>query len=98
MCDDFDVNNGGATPGIGGTKKAADAAPEKTFQKCRKTFRKLFLFLDNSVWLGCVKLFLLTREYLSSAVNVLRNSLKIFHITKIDFFQVICLRTEQWIS
>ena len=27
MCDDFDVNNGGATPDIAGTKKVADGAP-----------------------------------------------------------------------
>ena len=27
MCDDFGVNNGGATTGIGGTEKAADGAP-----------------------------------------------------------------------
>ena len=31
---------------------------------------------------------LLQREYLSSAVNVLKNSPKIFHITKRDFFQL----------
>ena len=27
MCDDFGVNNGGATPGIGGTEKASDGVP-----------------------------------------------------------------------
>ena len=37
--------------------------------------------LNNRIWIGCVKLSLLRREYLSSAVNVLRNNLKIFDST-----------------
>ena len=38
---------------------------------------------------------LLRREYLSSAVNVLTNSRKILHITKIDFFQLKFLHSDQ---
>ena len=56
------------------------------FCKCLK--------FNNCVWIGCVKLSLLRREYWSSAVNVLRNSLKIFHITKRDFFQLSCLHSD----
>ena len=37
-------------------------------------------FLDNFNWIGCVKLFLLRREYLSSAVNALTNSPKVLHL------------------
>ena len=40
-------------------------------------------------------LFVLRREYLSSAVNVLTNKLKILHITKRDSFQLNCLHSDQ---
>ena len=56
---------------------------------------KFFCFWDNCIWIGCVKLFLLRREYLSSAVNVVRNSLNILHISKRDFFQVKFLLSDQ---
>ena len=54
-----------------------------------------FSFWDNSIWIGSVELSLLRREYLSSAVNVLTSSLKIFHITKKDFFQLNSLDSNQ---
>ena len=38
---------------------------------------------------------LLIREYLSSAVNVLTNTLKILYINKRDFFRLNYLQTEQ---
>ena len=38
---------------------------------------------------------LLIREYLSSAVNVLINTLKILYINKRDFFRLNYLQTEQ---
>ena len=47
--------------------------------------------------LGCLKLSLLIREYLSSPVNMLRNILKTLHITKIHFFQLNCLHSDQYI-
>ena len=47
---------------------------------------KLFCFLDNSIWIGCDKLSLLSREYLSSVLKVLADSCKILHITKRDIF------------
>ena len=55
----------------------------------KKKIRKSFLFGDNCVRIGCVKLSLLRREYLSSAVNVLTNS------TKTDFFRLNYLPNDQ---
>ena len=51
-----------------------------------KIKKKLFVLGDNCVRIGCVKLSLLRREYLSSAVNVLTNSYKALRLTKTDFF------------
>ena len=56
-----------------------------------------FFFIDNSIWIAYVELSLLRRKYLSSAVNVLTNSPKIFHISKINFFQPKFLDSDQWI-
>ena len=46
---------------------------------------KIFRFWDQCIWIVCIDLFLLIREYLSSAVNVLRKGLKNFHESKSDF-------------
>ena len=54
----------------------------------KKKIRKSFLFGENCVLIGCVKLSLLRREYLSSAVNVLTNSYKALRLTKTDFFRL----------
>ena len=54
-----------------------------------------FCFLDIYIRRCWNKLSLLKREYLSTAVNVLRNSPKILHITKRDFFQLNCLHSDQ---
>ena len=59
-----------------------------------KTEKKLF-FWGNSIWIGWVKFSLLRREYLSSAVNVLTNSLKIFHRTNKDFLQLNYFHSDQ---
>ena len=61
----------------------------------KEKIRKSFLFGDNYVQIGCVKLFLLRREYLSSAVNVLTNSYKALHLTKTDFFRLNYLPNDQ---
>ena len=58
------------------------------FQKCSKKFTKSF-------WIACFKLSVLRGKYLSSAVNVWRNSPKILHITKRDFFQMNFLDSDQ---
>ena len=62
----------------------------------KKLFSKMFFcFWDNCVRIGCVKLSLLRREYLSSAVNVLTNSYKALHLTKTDFFLLNYLPSDQ---
>ena len=58
------------------------------YQKCMKKLRKSIFLFDNCIIIGCVKLSLLRREYLSSAVNVWKHSPKIFHITKRHFFEL----------
>ena len=65
------------------------------YRNAVKNLEKVFCFWDNSVWIGCVKLSLLRGEYLSSAFNVLTNSLKIFHITKRRFFLLNFLHSDQ---
>ena len=52
----------------------------------KSSHKKGFYFLDNFIRMCYVKLSLLRREYLSSAVkkHVLRNSSNILHITKGD--------------
>ena len=60
-----------------------------------KIQKKLFRFWDNCVRIGCVKLSLLRREYLSSAVNVLTTSYKALRLTKTDFFWLIYLQNDQ---
>ena len=53
-----------------------------------KNPEKVFRFLDKSVWSCCRKLCVLRQEYLSSEVNVLANSLKIYDQGKSVFFQL----------
>ena len=53
-----------------------------------KNLEKVFCFKDNGVWTYCVKIFILRREYVYSAVNVLTNSPNILDLTKADFFQL----------
>ena len=61
----------------------------------QKKIRKSFLFGDVCVRIDCVKLSLLRREYLSSAVNVLTNSYKALRLTKTDFFRLNYLPNDQ---
>ena len=58
------------------------------YRNAEKNWEKVFCFWDNSIWIGCVKLSLLRGEYLSSAVNVLTNSLNILNSGNIDLFQL----------
>ena len=64
-------------------------------KKKKKKFKKEFCFSDNSIWITSVKLSLLTSEYLSSAVNVVTDSLKILHTTNRNFFLLNCLDNDQ---
>ena len=52
----------------------------------------MFCFWDKSIWIVCIHLSLLLREYLSLAVNVLRKGLKIFHVSKSDFCNSIIFK------
>ena len=53
-----------------------------------KNPEKVFRFSDKRVW-SCLKKFcILRQEYLSSAVNVLANSLKIYDHSKAVSFQL----------
>ena len=67
------------------------------FENARKNWEKAFCFWDNCVRIGCVKLSLLRREYLSSAVNVLTTSYKALRLTKKDFFRLNYLPNDQQI-
>ena len=57
--------------------------------------RKSFLFGDNCVRIGSIKLSLLRREYLSSAVNVLTKRYKALHLTKTDFLRLNYLPNDK---
>ena len=61
------------------------------FKNAEKNSQKGFCFLDNWIRIGCVKLSLLRRDYLSLVVNVLTNSPEILHITKRSFFHLYFL-------
>ena len=50
--------------------------------------RNLFSFLDINIWICCIKLSLLRREYMSWVVNVPTNNPKILYITKRDISKV----------
>ena len=52
------------------------------FKKGKNESQKVFRVIVNYISIGCIKMSLLRREYLSSAVNVLTNISKILHITK----------------
>ena len=60
--------------------------------KTQKKIRKSFCFWDKCIWILYIHLFLLIREYLSLAVNVLRKDLKNFHVSKSDFCNSITFR------
>ena len=52
----------------------------------------MFCFWDKCIWIVCIPLSCLLREYLSLAVNVLRKVLKNFHVSKSDFWNSITFR------
>ena len=54
-------------------------------KNAKNNSEKVFGFWDKYIWIVSIHLFLLIREYLSSAVNVLRKGLKSFHVSKSDF-------------
>ena len=72
------------------------------FQKCskfnvdlgtaEKSWQKIFCFWDKFIWIVFIELSPLIREYLSSAVYLLKKSLKTFHVTVGDFSNWITFR------
>ena len=67
------------------------------FKNVEKKSGKKIFFWDDCIWICCVKLSLLRREYLWQAVNVLKNSPTILPITKRDFFELNFLHSDEWI-
>ena len=65
------------------------------FKKTVKNSEKIHCFWDNCIWIGCLKLSLLRREYLSSTANVLRNNLNILYINTRDFLKLNYLHSAQ---
>ena len=66
-------------------------------KNAQKSREKAFSFSDKCIWIVCIELSLLIREYFSSAVNMWKNSLKTLHVTKSDFFQLNYFRSDMWI-
>ena len=55
-------------------------------QKCKnKNWHQFSCFWDNCLWIGCVKVFVLRKEYFPRVVNALANTFQILHISKRDF-------------
>ena len=67
------------------------------FKNGENKSEKVFPFRDNCIWIGCVKLSLLRREYLWPAVSVLKNIRKILPTTKRDFFELNWFHSDQYI-
>ena len=66
-------------------------------KNAQKNWEKFFCFWDKCIWICYVKPPLFRREYLSSAVNMLTNSLKISYVTKRDSFTLNYLHSDQLI-
>ena len=58
------------------------------FHKWKEKLEKYFRFLDNRIWIGSHKFSQYWTGYLTSAVNVLRNILKIWLNSTGDIFQI----------
>ena len=58
-------------------------------KNAQKNLEKMFCFEDKCIWIVCIHISLLIREYLSSAVNVLRKGVKNSHVSNSDFYNSI---------
>ena len=67
------------------------------FKNAAKNSEKFFCFWDNGIWIGIVKLSLLTRGYISLVAKVLTSSAKIWHVNKRDFFEHNFHASNYWI-
>ena len=64
-------------------------------QKWNKKIEKVVGFKDNCIWIGHDKFTQSRIGYLSLAVNVLRNTPKIEHITKGDIFKIKVSQSDE---
>ena len=65
------------------------------YQKGNEFSLNFFSFLDKFISIGCGKLSLLRREYLSSEVHVLTNSPEISDLTKRNVFQLNLFQSDK---
>ena len=65
------------------------------FENSKKKSQIIFRFLDNCIWKCCHRLCLIRKEYLLSALNRLKSSLKIFHITERNLLTLNCIHRDQ---
>ena len=68
------------------------------YRNAIKNAEKVFCFWENGASSCCVKFTMFRREYLSSVVNVLTNSVKISDATIGDFFQLTLPRIHEIIG
>ena len=68
------------------------------FEKYTKNLENVFCFWDKCTWIGCIKMSLLRRKYLSWAANVLTNSREVFQRNYVhgDMVKIQSLRLNQW--
>ena len=62
-----------------------------------KIEKKVFPFPDNFMWIGIVKLCLLTIGCFSSAANLLTSITETLHVNNGGFLQLNFLGSDQWI-
>ena len=60
--------------------------------------KKVFDFLDNHIWIGSEKFFVLLLEHLSSADSVITGSSKISDLIKADVFQLNLCQNDKAIG
>ena len=65
-------------------------------KNAERNWEKMFSFWNKCIWIVCIHLSLLLREYVSLAVNVLRKGLKNFHESKSDFCNSITFTVITW--
>ena len=64
-------------------------------KNAHKNSEKVFSFCHKCIWIVCIEMSLLRREYLSWAVNVLTKSLQTLNITMSDIFQLNYVHIDQ---
>ena len=66
-------------------------------KNAHKNWEKVFCFSDRCIWIVCIELSLLRREYSSWSVNVLTKRLKTLHVTKSNFFELNYFHRDMWL-